>query len=307
MLFWYPLRWVVTVLPYPSLVKIAHMLGTFDYLLVQKKRTRKVATTIQETIHCDTAKAKTVVKQNLINHYANTLEFIKYPGMDGHFLSSFVTTENREYLDSALQKGTGVILMTAHFGAKQLLQIFLGREGHVVNQINHHVGGDALTFIQQHISQRLRKKIESKLPITFIPATSFQRKTLECLKKNEILIVAGDGSGIRELMDASYQPYIFFGKKMLFPTGAKTLSNRTGATIIPVFVIREGARHSIVFEKPIRYKQSIQENDPIQTYCQELEKKIRSYPHMWDFWEEFEDVLLPTPKSKTKTHLICTK
>ncbi|PIE59438.1 MAG: hypothetical protein CSA32_03545 [Desulfobulbus propionicus] len=296
-LFWYPLRWMVLALPYSSLMYIAGFLGSFDYLFLQKDRLRRVGRAVQGAIGCRNSEANKIVKQNLIHHYANTLELIRYPGMDCQFLRRIIVCENRERLDTALERGSGVILMTAHFGAKQLLQIFLGREGYAINQINHHVAGTALTFVQQHVSQRLRKKIESRLPITFIEATSFQRKTLECLINNEILIVAGDGSGIEELVDASYKPYSFLGQNMLFPTGAGMLSARTGATIIPVFVIREGTGHRVIFEEPIQPQKSSLETDPIKRYCQELEKKVRSYPHLWDFWEEFEDGFLCVTES----------
>jgi len=306
LLFWYPLRWIVFVLPYSALYHIASQLGTFEYLFLQRDRSKKVSKAIQAAVSCTQAEANRHVKQNLINHYANTLELIRYPDMDIKSLQRFVSTENIEYLDSAMQEGNGVILMTAHFGAKQLLQVFLGRKGYPVNQINHHVDGDALSFVQKHVSQRLRKRIESKLPITFIASNSFQRKTLECLKKNQVLIVAGDGSGIKDLMDSSYRPYNFLGKSMLFPSGPETLAKKTGALIIPVFVIRENSGHRIVFEKPISHHFN-PNSDSIKCYSHELERKIISFPYLWDFWEEFEEGIVLESETTNSTVNFCIK
>jgi len=71
------------------------------------------------------------------------------------------------------------------------------------------------------------------------------------LQDNEILILAADGVGLRDLMDDSFRPYPFLGKTMLFPTNYVSLARRTGAALIPVFAVREGARQRIVFHPPL--------------------------------------------------------
>ena len=290
--FWYPVRLCIIACPYPFLHRIGRVLGLVDYFFSRNGRVRRVAKNIKSALPLPESQVRECIKQNLISHYSNNLELMKYPGMEADELNRYIATEGLEYLQTGLEKGAGVLLMTAHFGAKQLLQIFLGREGFKVNQVHHHMGREKLTFVQKHVSQRLRKKIESHLPVTFIPATGFQRKSLQCLRNNEILIVAGDGSGVKELIDTSYRPYEFLGKKMLFPTGPQAMAKRTGAEVIPVFVLREGHKHRIIFRAPISTPSGSGENDLTLRYIACFMNIVKQHPQMWDFWEEFDDDLL---------------
>jgi len=181
-----------------------------------------------------------------------------------------------------------VILLTAHFGAKQLLQSALVIEGYALNQINFHMDAEELSYVQQRVSQQQRKSIEDKLSVNFIPAKGFMRPVFKCLKSNEVLIIAGDGIGLRRHMDMSYQPFGFLGKKMLFPTNAGSLAERTGAAIVPVFVVREKSRHRIVFE-PALNTDPVDSAEPASEYVKVLEKYVSEYPCLWEFWEEFDD------------------
>ena len=75
---------------------------------------------------------------------------------------------------------------------------------------------------------------------------------------------------------------------MLFPTSSAALAKRTGALIVPVFVVRERTKHRIFFEPPLSDSQN-EELSLIGQYVQSLEKYVRKYPSLWEFWEEFDE------------------
>ncbi|MDD5677971.1 MAG: lysophospholipid acyltransferase family protein [Kiritimatiellae bacterium] len=284
-LFWYPLRWIVLILPFGLVYRLCGLLGRLEYALSGRRQTDRMRQNIERAFGCSPTKADAILRRNVENHAMNMMEFLKYPQVNPRNCSSLVVWEGREHLDAALTKGRGVVLCTAHFGAKQILQVALGHAGYRVNQINYHLEGDRLSFVQKNVAQRNRMRIEARIPCRFISAGRFLRAAFRCLHANEILIVAADGAGRKENMDDSFHPFPFLGRTMLFPTNYVELARRTGAVLAPVFAIREQAHHRIVFFPPL----DTETGDPVRQYIALLERHVRQYPHLWEFWEEFEE------------------
>jgi KDO2-lipid IV(A) lauroyltransferase len=272
---------------------IGGWLGDLDYRISSPKRIARMSGNISSALGVTAQDARRIVRQNLKIHMLNNLELMKYPKVTKAKIDDLVTFEHLDRLDCALQKGKGVILMTAHFGAKQLLQIALGLHGYPTNQIHYHMRSDELTFIQKHVAQRQRMRIEAQIPINFISAKGFLRSAFKCLQDNQVLIMAGDGVGLKQYMDKSYHSFEIFNKLMLFPIGPVAMARRTGAALLPVFVVRKKIGHRIVFETPLRLVER-QETEAIATYVKLLELYIRQYPWQWEFWEEFDETVLLT-------------
>ena len=286
LLFWYPCRWFILICPLPVVAWCGRAMGYVDYLFSGGRRRKRMAVNISRAMACSPQRAKIIMLHNLQNHLQNNLELIKYPQFNRFTIDRYASLTARHHLDNALAQGKGAILLTAHFGAKQFLQIALGIKAYRINQLNFHMDGRELTF-GQRVAQKQRQRIEERMPVTFVPAKRFLRQAFECLKRNEILVIAGDGIGLRRHMDKSYQPHPFLGETMLFPASAISLAKRTGAPVIPVFVIREGAGHRICFQ-PAMYCHEGQEDLALTTYIGHLEQYIRQYPDHWEFWEEFD-------------------
>ena len=287
LIFWFPVRWCVGLLGFGAVHRLGGFLGAVDYLLLGRRSARRIAANIADALGCDPKRARRIARLNLQSHYRNVLELIKYPRIGRDEISQLLQYEHLDRLKSCLDVKKGVILLTAHFGAKQLVQLALGLEGYHVYQIHYHMQAEELSWVQKNISQRHRVKIEGQIPVTFIPADGFKRAAYRCLKDNHVLIIAGDGSGIKGRMDQSYRPFEFLGKQMLFPTGAISLAKRTGAAVVPAFVVRDDYRHRVVFEQPLVLGDEPDEH-AVRAYVDLLEKQVRRCPHLWEFWEEFE-------------------
>jgi len=283
-LFWYPFRWMVQALPFQAVRPMGAALGCGDWILSGGPRIRRMRENIAAAFGGDRRLARRVLLANLQNHAMNMIEFMKYPQVNARNCGRLVVWAGREHLDAALAPGRGVVLCTAHFGAKQVLQVALGHAGCHVNQINYHLEGDRLSFVQKNVAQKNRLRIEARIPCRFISAGGFLRAAFRCLHANEILIIAADGAGRKEDMDDSFRPFPFLGRTMLFPTNYVALARRTGAVLTPVFAIREKAHHRIVFHPPL----DAETGDPVQQYVSLLERYVRQYPHLWEFWEEFQ-------------------
>lgn len=287
-LFWFPLKWVVNFLPFSAIFYIGGILGYLDYFFSGRERIRKMLKNISRAFEAEEKELRKIIRNNLQNHCRNVLELIKYPRLNLHNIDTIVSFQGLEFLQKELAKGKGVILATSHFGAKQLLQVGLGLSGYEINQISFHLMGKELSFIQRYISQKQRQKIEKCIPVKFIAADRFLRSAYSCLKQNQILIIAADGVGSAKYMGKEYAPFNFLGKEMLFPKNVVALTKRTGSSIVPAFVVREGKRQRIIVEPALRVnEQSLEEI--FKQFVRLLEKYVRQYPSLWEFWEEFEE------------------
>lgn len=284
-------------MPFSAIYWTGGVLGDIDYFLSGRARTERMVKNISQVFNNDAKKAKKMIRNNLKNHCRTVLEFMKYPKINRANLGDVVSFDGLELLDAELNKGCGVILSTAHFGAKQLLQVALGHKGYPINQINYHMSRGELSFIQKNVSQKQRMMIEEKIPTTFFSAKGFLRSAYKCLKNNEVLIIAWDGSGLKEYMDKSFLPFDFLGKKMLFPTGPASMAKRTGASMIPVFVVRNKSRHKIVLEPQIDMRK-LTTIEAVKQYIKVFEKYVLRYPSLWELWEEFEEGFLLQNMSK---------
>ena len=115
------------------------------------------------------------------------------------------------------------------------------------------------------------------------PWSKAARQILSSLRKNETVCLIADEkrkhTGI----------YVkFFGEPALTATGPAVLSLRTGAPILPIFIVRkEDHSHHIFIEPQLKY--NLSSNTPEDTYTittaytTVIEKYIRMYPDQW-FW-----------------------
>lgn len=184
-----------------------------------------------------------LAKRTIEHYYARLVETFFFGALDKKRLEEIMRPEGMEHLDKALARGKGVILLISHFGSFLLPLPFLGYRGYTVNQI---------TGKQLHsspVTRRIwawRKKESERLPVNFIQVDKFLRPLYQALGKNEIVALAFDGRD-----GSKWVTVDFYGRKALFSAGPFDLARRTGATIIPAFVVRKADRtHSLVFEPP---------------------------------------------------------
>ena len=172
-LFWFPVKWCVSLMPFKSIYWLGSLLGAFDCFVFGGKKVGRMTVNLSNSaIGIDKGlsdkELKVIVRKNLQNHIRNVLELIKYPQFTMEEVTKQISFKGLEHLDTALARGNGVILLTAHFGAKQLLQVGLALKGYSLNQINYHMNREELSFIQKRVSQMQRKKIERHITVTFI-------------------------------------------------------------------------------------------------------------------------------------------
>jgi len=188
------------------------------------------------------------------------------------FIQRNADVKGLEYLEQALSRKKGVILVSAHLGNWELGAMLMSRLGYPVHALalKHKDEG-----VNRIFSQRRRRH---HLKIIYVG--NILRGAFGVLRKNEILALNGDrlysGEGIR---------VSFMGRDVDFPAGFSRISLHTGAATLPAFFTYEaGGRYRMEIEKPLG---ATDEKAMTQEFAERAQARIRQYPAQWLLFEPF--------------------
>jgi Kdo2-lipid IVA lauroyltransferase/acyltransferase len=206
------------------------------------------------------------------------VEMMTIIGKSPDFMKRKYELVNKKYLDQALAKGKGVILVSAHFGNFPLMVVRLACEGYKAGAIMRPLKDER--FERFLSGERDRFKIHT---IKSLPRKECVAETIRSLRNNEVIFLPLDqnfGSG-GVFVD-------FLGQKAATATGPVVLAQRTKAALVPCFIIRQrDNRHRIVFEPEFQLLRGPGEQESILRNVQELTKIIelyvRRYPAEWSW------------------------
>ncbi len=187
-----------------------------------------------------------------------------------------VSIEGRQYLDKAQAVGCGVILVSAHFGNFPLLLGRLALDGYKAAGIMKPMRDTRI----EKLFLKKRDKFGVKT-IYSMPRDVCVNNTIQALRNNELIFIPIDqnfGTGGVFVN--------FFGKKAATAVGPVVLAQRTGAAILPCFIVRQpGDTHKIIFEPVLNLETGVSAQDTILVNIQRLtdiiEAYIRKYPAEW--------------------------
>ncbi len=293
LIVWYPLRWLVKLVPIRYGFAIFRVMGDMHYHLSRNKR-NVIMKNLQSAFgdNLTGKKLLDIVRNYFRNHYINQLQIFLFPRFNRNNIERFHTFEGLENLDNALKKGKGCILIHPHFGPAQLPLCALGIIGYPMMQLGLPTD-EGLSFIGKRVAFRLRLKYESRIPARIVSANSFLRPIMEWLKNNNVLMMTGDGAGGGKFI-GRFVPVEFCGKPILFPMGAATLAQNMDTSLLPMFtVLLEDGIYKTFMHKPINYYEGDKKGENMETYttifAKKMEHYVYEYPYLWHFWDEWAD------------------
>lgn len=152
-----------------------------------------------------------------------------------HLLQN-IRIEGRQYLDQALKKAKGVIIITAHLGNFPLMSLKLVREGYSVYVVTRPMRDERVS----DYLYELRTAAGMKTIFSY-PRRECVNGIIRALRSNGIVIIQMDqnfGTGGVWVN--------FFGKLAATPVGPIVLALRTKAAVVPAYIYRENeGKHCI--------------------------------------------------------------
>jgi KDO2-lipid IV(A) lauroyltransferase len=214
---------------------------------------------------------KAIGRDSVAGFAGGLAEFARLPLVDRAYLETHIEIEGREYLDEALVRGRGAVLVTGHFGSWEVTGCALARLGYPIGFL---VGVQRNRLIQKMMNDIRRAcGIDVNEPRGLLSA-------VRSLKANRFVAMLSDQDAGRKGVFVE-----FLGESASTPQGPAGLALLAGSPIIPGFTIATGrGRHRIVIERPIYPPEKPGANavrDLTQAYTRVIETYVRRYPASW--------------------------
>ncbi len=179
-----------------------------------------------------------------------------------------------DHLFAALDRGCGVIMLSAHVGNPEFLVRAAG-----------HLQLDILVLTERLKPPRLHElvhDVRGGSGVRFVPAgMSGVRETLTHLRRGGLVALMADRD-----IQRSGRLTPFFGERAALPTGAIELALRTNAAVVPGFAIRTpGGRRRILFLPELQLRRSDDREADLEAgmlaMARALEEGIGAAPDQW--------------------------
>jgi len=237
----------------------------------------------------DANESRSLVKESLRNFFRSFFEMGLALEQTPEQMRAQIPVQGREHLSRALAKNAGVIAISGHLGNFFLVGSRLAAEGYSTHVLIKQPKAGTLAEIFDHYRLKIGQKT-----IHARPRREALRELIRVLRLNEVAVVIADefrsGSGV-------YVP--FFGHTVLARRGPATLALRTGAALVPVYLIRDpGGALRLVIEAEIELAKIGDTNSDVgentRRITQWLERTVRAYPDQWNWmhvhWHRASDL-----------------
>jgi KDO2-lipid IV(A) lauroyltransferase len=214
-----------------------------------------------------------LARRVFVNFAKYLVDFFRFSTLDEDYVKRYVKLTGTGHIGTALARGRGAIMLSAHIGNWELGGAALSLSGYPINAV-------VLTHQNRRINELFKNhRMMGKIrPIEIGPTL---KRCYRVLKNNELLALLGD-------RDFSKSGFIveFFGHPALMPKGPAVFGYRQGAAILPTFMIRNGDdTFSLMIKEPIYADASLDEEagilDLARRYLKSIEECIREYPDQW--------------------------
>jgi KDO2-lipid IV(A) lauroyltransferase len=254
--------------------------GSIQYLRSSRRYSRRIGKNLQVAFgpSYDSEKTDAFIEE-LGNHLGLSIaEMFFSANRRRHDLLKRMNIQGGEHLESALSRGKGVIVVSAHFGNFTLIGMKMLAEGYpfttLVKEPKYKMVAKTMRMLQDRQKGRF---------IYVQPWTQALRRILACLRRNEIVCLITDEKKKRSGVTVD-----FFGQPAETALGPAVISLRTGSPVVPVFIVRNGdGTHTIHIEPPLEHQvtgdRREDERALTAAFTRVIERYIRTYPEQW-FW-----------------------
>ena len=262
-------------LPRPLALRVGIMIGQLAHLILPHLRhhaERNLRIAFPEADERERRRIKHGTFRNLGRLLGEISQFPRFKRAN---IESVVVYDGLENYLSAIAQGRGVILLTGHIGAWEL------------SVYAHSIYGHPMSFLARRVDNPLVEQLAESQRARFgnrsIDKKNSVREVLKTLKAGGVVGILADLNAARE--EGVFCD--FFGVPACTTAGVATLALRTGAVVLPGYIIwDEAARiHRLHFEPPIETIDTGNQKDDVQLntarYTAALEAIIRRHPNQW--------------------------
>lgn len=212
----------------------------------------------------------------------------------------FIKIEGREYLEQALKKGRGALLLIGHTGSFVSSFWGLGLHGIPFGILANDAPANPDFSRAYRLFARVNLNTIKKYcrePVVAFPlgrdrslASSAVRQVKSLLAGNKPVVAALD---VPPYLTSSREKVLFLNQECVLPSGFIRIAAKVGSPIVPFYAAWDRPfSHdcTIRFQEPFALTSSTSEN--MQMCAEAVEKMIRKHPEQWFHWEAFPHFLV---------------
>ncbi len=276
------------ILPYRAALRTGDLLGLLAYVFWSSRR--KIALdNLQGAAERGAlvlgTDSRSVIRQNFRNLGRSFIEVVKiYYGL-GESVFRHVEVKGEENYRKAMQKGKGILCITAHCGNWELLAVYVSMK---IAKITIVARKQDNPYLNRFI-ERTREKYGNHT----IYKEGALKKILSSLKKGEVIGILMDQSVIRS--EGVIVP--FLGKNAYAMKTPAILARKTGTPVVPAFIRRTANGHLVEIGEEIQLDASRDGDEAIvkdtMNFLRPIEDFVRQHPADWLWihrrWKRIKD------------------
>ncbi len=259
--------------PRPVVYKIAEFFAILQYY-----RSKKVRDAIRYNLTPvlnDKNNIEKCAKKAIINFSYYLVDFFRYSRIDNAFIKKYVSISGQEHLGAAKDKNIPIIVVSAHLGNYELA-------GAVTSFLGYPVAAVALPHKDKRQNDFFNTQRE-RVGVSVISTGHAIKGCIRALKEQKVLGLLGDKDFSKHGLKLK-----MFKREAYLPRGAAFFAKKTGACIIPGFLIRKNKYYyHMTFEQPFYIDGGMDEQEIIEQYVPVLQRYIKKYPDQWYLFEKY--------------------
>lgn len=269
---------LVSLLPYGIVILLGKTFGKLYYHVVPRQR-ELASKTMQRGLSISAAEADKIVRRLFTKIGMTFFEVLYMPALSQQNINQLVEIENRHYMEEAVNKGHGVVLLTGHVGNWEWLGATLALAGFPLTSVIKKQPNEQHTRLLNEYRQMVGIEI-------FARGTAEMIAAAKALKHGKILGFLAD-------QDAGESGIFieFLGKMASTPLGPAVFAKRFKAPIVPTFIVRrpEGGHKALIYP-PLYYEDTGNEQADMRRVTEQmtkiLEDIIKKYPDEWLWFQK---------------------
>lgn len=229
-----------------------------------------------------TEKIRRTAREVFRNTFRNYYDLFRLPHLPAEDVEKLIIVQGEAHLREALAAGKGAIVTTAHFGNVEIMT-----RASAIRQYQ-------ITGVAEHLQpERLYRYLLAQRSIGGVHLVSIDgslKAIFRALRANQLVGLAAD-------RDVSHSGITvpFFGAPANLPAGYVSLALRTGAPVLPIFIVRQpDGRFVIQIEPPLPLANSGDRERDVRSGVAQmvavLERYISQYPEQWTFYQPIWDM-----------------
>ena len=267
--------WLIRLLPNRAAHKLGQAMGLLYFAFARGHRRLALSNLdLAYGYEKSFSERKRIALGSFMNMGLNLVDFCRVPSLLRNGFPNSIQVEGLDNIENALSEGRGAILLTGHLGSWELMAAAAAFKGVPLAAI--------VASTRDPLVDRFMKEMRESYGYETLLKRKAGSDVMSALRRNVAVGILADESPRSDgvLVD-------FFGQEAGATRGVAVFALRSGAPVIPAFIIRleKPAGHKLIIEKPLELIRTGDVNTDVirntELFQSVIERYVRQFPEQW--------------------------